>query len=99
MDTIAVADFYKALNDLLGLVSEFTDVSNTIGNITLGHLEESTTGLEMDEPIKQYALSYYKHQQMDKIQAIFGVCKELSMYDNVMDDEKRHYLDWAVNLR
>lgn len=99
MDTINMSDFYKALNDLLGYVSELDDISNIEENIELGHLEESTTGLEMDEPIRQFALSHYKRQQAEKMLAILSICNELGTYTDVTDDGMCMCLDWTVNRK
>lgn len=96
MDTINTTDFYKTLNDLLGYVSELDDISNIEENIELGHLEETTTGLEMDEPIRKFALSYYKQQRAEKMLAILSICNELGTYTDVTDDGKCLDLDWMV---
>ena len=98
-DTINASDFCDAINDLLSCVSELNDIENMVDNIELGHLEETTTGLKMDEPIRQYALSYYKQQWSEKMLDILGICKALSTYTDVSDDGKCFYLDWAVNRR
>ena len=85
-DTINTSDFCDAIGDLLSCVSELNDIENMIDNIELGHLEESTTGLEMGEPVR-------------KMLDILGICKALSTYADVTDDGKCFYLDWAVNRK
>lgn len=99
MDTINMSNFYEEINDLLECVSDLDDAGRMVEAIELGHLEESTTGLEMDEPIRKFALSHYKRQQAEKMLAILGICNELGTYTDISDDGKVLDLDWTVNRK
>lgn len=99
MDTINMTEFYESIDTLLECVSELEDADKMVENIELGYLEESTTGLTMDEPIKQFALAHYKRQQAEKALMILSICNDLGTYTDVTDDGKFHGLDWTVNRK
>lgn len=99
MDKIDRSKFYEALNELLGYIREIDDDTTMIENIELGHVEETTSGCELDDVVRKFAVSHYEEHRAKKMLMVLTICNELGFYDDIRNDGKCAGIDWQVNKK